>query len=71
MGKFNRTEYEELLMVLDSTHDSIVNSSSKFLNLDPDSVEPAAAFFFESLSNTIQNSLLKEKVALWRITGRF
>jgi replicative superfamily II helicase len=62
MGKFNRGEYEELLLVLDSTHDSIVNSSSKFLNLEPESVEAAAAFLFETIKNTILSSKLKEKV---------
>ena len=65
MGKFNREEYAELLLVLDSTHDSIVNSSSRFLNLEPEGVEAAAAFFFDTVKNTIQNSLLKEKVTLW------
>ena len=62
MGKFDKSEFEELLLAMDSSHESIVNSSSKFLNLDPDYFEVASQTFFESFKTVIEQSILKNKV---------
>jgi hypothetical protein len=64
MKKFDREEFEELLVGLDSSHESIVNSSSKFLNLDQEYVDLATQVFFESFRKAIEHSLLKHKVLI-------
>ena len=63
MGNFDREEFEELLVGLDSSHESIVNSSSRFLNLDSEWIEAATQVFFDSFRKAVSHSLLKHKVA--------
>lgn len=62
MVKFDKAEFVELLLGMDSSHESIVNSSSKFLNLNPDNFEAASETFFEGFKNSIEQSILKNKV---------
>lgn len=62
MAKFSKEEFDELLLGLDSYHESIVNSSSKFLNLEPEGFEPASQVYFDTFRNIIEHSILKDKV---------
>jgi hypothetical protein len=62
MGKLVKAEFVELLVGLDSSHDSIVSSSSKFLNLEPDYFDAATQIYFENFRSAIEQSILKNKV---------
>jgi hypothetical protein len=59
---FDKVEFEELMIGLDSSHDSIVNSSSKFLNLEPVHLDSACQVYFANFRSTIEHSILKNKV---------
>lgn len=59
---FDKVEFEELMIGLDSSHDSIVNSSSKFLNLEPVHFDSACQVYFANFRSTIEHSILKNKV---------
>ena len=62
MERFDKVEFEELLVGLDSSHDSIVNSSSRFLNLETDQFDAASLIYFENFRKAIEHSILKNKV---------
>jgi hypothetical protein len=62
MAKLNKQEFSDLLITLDTTHDSIVASSSQILNLASEYFDTAVQLYFEHFKQIIDNSLVKNKV---------
>ena len=62
MAQFSKEEFDDLLLGLDISHESIVKSSSHFLNLEADGFELASGVFFDTFRNVIEHSILKDKV---------
>jgi hypothetical protein len=62
MAKLNKQEFSDLLITLDTTHDSIVATSSQILNLASEYFDPAVQLYFDHFKQIIDNSLVKNKV---------